>query len=375
MAPDRFITVAIHTYDKAIALRALLEREGLEVQFRNVNIEQPVISSGIRVRIHERDLPLALRIIENREIFADPILPARQGDPALPVIVPTDFSDISLMATEAAFKIAASHDTSIMLLHTYIDPYVAGTMQLTDSLTYEIADANAREQVESAAKAQMRHLISRLKDMIKKGELPPVKFDTCVTEGVPEDAISEYAKANNPFLIVMGTRGAKRKELDLIGSVTAEVLDKCRFTVLALPEPPSGVAAPFKVKNVLFFSNIEQEDILAMDTLYRIFPKAMAHVTIVNLPGKKRQLLRNSAEASNALRDYCTQNFRSYTFDVQDLNITQAFAEFNRLEAENHFDLIVVPNKKKNVFSRFFNPSLPHKVLFSSDLPTLVIPV
>lgn len=375
MAPDRFITVAIHTYDKAIALRALLEREGLEVQFRNVNIEQPVISSGIRVRIHERDLPLALRIIENREIFADPILPARQGDPALPVVVPTDFSDISLMATVTAFKIAAAHGTSIILLHTYIDPYVAGTMQLTDSLTYEIADANAREQVESAAKAQMRHLASRLKDMIKKGELPPVKFDTCVTEGVPEDAISEYAKANNPFLIVMATRGAKRKELDLIGSVTAEVLDKCRFTVLALPEPPSPDAGSFKVKNVLFFSNIEQEDILAMDTLYRIFPKAMAHVTIVNLPGKKRQIMRNPSEAAAALRDYCTQNFRNYTFEIKDLNIKEALSDFDRLEAERHFDLIVVPNKKKNVFSRFFNPSLPHKVLFSSDLPTLVIPV
>lgn len=374
MAPDRFITVAIHTYDKAIALRSLLEREGLEVQFRNVNIEQPVVSSGIRVRIHERDLPLALRIIENREIFSDPIVPTRQGNPNLPIVVPTDFTEISLLATKTAFKIAASHNTSILLLHTYIDPYIAGSMQLTDSLNYEMPDINAREKIAKATEAQMRHLTARLKDMIKNGELPPVKFDTCVTEGVPEDAISEYTKANNPFLIVMGTRGAKRKELDLIGSVTAEVLDKCRFTVLALPEPPSP-PRKFEVKNVLFFSNIEQEDILAMDTLYRIFPKAPAHVTIVNLPGKKRQFLRNTTEAANALREYCTQNFKRYTFETENINLNKVFEDLHNLQATKNFDLVVVPNKKKNVFSRFFSPSLPHRVLFSSDLPTLVIPV
>lgn len=375
MTQDRFITVAIHTYDKAIALRSLLEREGVEVQFRNVNIEQPVVSSGIRVRIREKDLPLALRIIENREIFSDPVAPVRQGNPALPVLVPVDFSENSFLATVTAFRIAASHGTSIQLLHTYIDPYIAGSMQLSDSLTYELADAGAREKIASAAEAQMRHFARRLREKIKSGELPPVKFDTHVMEGVPEDAINDYTKINNPFLIVMGTRNAKRKEIDLIGSVTAEVLDKCRFAVLALPEPPTDNTTEFNVRNVLFFSNIEQEDILAIDALYRIFPKANAKVSIVSLPGKKSKFLRSTAQASAALREYCTQNFKNYSFVTDSFDIDHPSAEFARLNSTGHFDLIVVPNKKKNVFSRFFSPSLPHKMLFASDIPTLVIPV
>ena len=63
----RYITVAIHTYEKAIALRALLESEGIAVELNNVNLEVPGFSSGVRVRIPETDLPLALRIIENKE--------------------------------------------------------------------------------------------------------------------------------------------------------------------------------------------------------------------------------------------------------------------------------------------------------------------
>lgn len=375
MTQERFITIAIHTYDKAIALRSLLEREGVEVQFRNVNIEQPVVSSGIRVRIREKDLPLALRIIENREIFSEPIVPVRQGNPAMPVLVPVDFSDNSLLATATAFKIAASHGSRIQLLHTYIDPYIAGSMQLSDSLTYELADPGTREKIASASEAQMRHFATRLRDKIKSGELPPVKFDTHVMEGVPEDAINEYTKSSNPFLIVMGTRNAKRKEIDLIGSVTAEVLDKCRFPVLALPEPPAESNAEFRVKKVLFFSNIEQEDILAIDALYRIFPKTNAKVSIVSVAGKKNKFLRSTAQASAALREYCTQNFKNYTFVTDAIDLAHPEEEFRRLNETDHIDLIVVPNKKKNVFSRFFNPSLPHKVLFASDIPTLVIPV
>ena len=51
-------------------LKHLLESEGVPVVLHNVNLSQPVVSSGVRVRIHESDLPLALRIIENTDIFA-----------------------------------------------------------------------------------------------------------------------------------------------------------------------------------------------------------------------------------------------------------------------------------------------------------------
>lgn len=372
---DRFITVAIHTYDKAIALRNLLEREGIEVQFRNVNIENPVVSSGIRVRINENDLPLALRIIENREIFSDSVPPTRQGNPASPIVVPIDFSDNSFMATLTACRIAYAHNTNIVLLHTYIDPYVAGSMQLTDSLNYELADANAREQVETTAKAQMRHFSARLREKMKNGDIPLVQFDTCVVEGVPEDAINEYTKSHNPFFIVMGTRRAKKKETELIGSVTAEVLDKCRFTVLALPEPEEGDNTQFNVGKVLFISNIEQEDILAIDTLYRFFPKANAKVTIASVPGKKRAFMRSAKEDTTALCDYCNQNFKGYQFESASISLDKIFEDFKTLEMQKDFDLIVIPNKKKNIFSRLFNPTLAHKILFASDMPMLVIPV
>ena len=54
---DKLVTLAILTYSKAQILKSVLESEGIESYIHNVNLIQPVISSGVRVRIKESDLP------------------------------------------------------------------------------------------------------------------------------------------------------------------------------------------------------------------------------------------------------------------------------------------------------------------------------
>ena len=63
MKKDRLITLAIHTYPKALILKGVLESQGIAVVIQNVNLLKPVISPGVRVRIHEKDLPHALEIL------------------------------------------------------------------------------------------------------------------------------------------------------------------------------------------------------------------------------------------------------------------------------------------------------------------------
>ena len=69
--------------------------------------------------------------------------------------------------------------------------------------------------------------VSRLSGEIEKsGNIPDLSDEKRI----------EYAKGIKPQLIIMGTRGTEKKEKELIGSVTGEVLDGCRFPVLAIPE-------------------------------------------------------------------------------------------------------------------------------------------
>lgn len=369
MSEDRLITLAIHTYEKAVMLKSLLENEGVPVVLHNVNLTQPVVSSGVRVRIKEKDLPLSLRIVENTDIFTnnEKIPISRQK-----IIVPIDFSDYSFNAAKIAFNIANINKASIIFLHAFIDPYFNDNLQLSNNPTYEIEIDDARKHIEKEINAEMSKFTALIKKEIKAGEIPPVKFSTDIREGVPEDVITEYAKLSMPMLIVMGTRGAGKKEKELIGSVTAEVLDSCRFPVFSVPEL-SPIKVIDDINNVLFFSNLDQDDIIALDALYRLFPDCSLHVTLIQIVDKKRNITNNNA--INALVSYCQSNFSNYLFSAEILKPKNILEEFKNIEEEGKYNLIVVPNKKKNIFARLFNPSLAHKMLFNADIPMMVIPV
>ena len=115
MSADRLITLAIHTYDKAIALKSILEREGVIAVLNNVNLSKPAISSGVRVRISEKDLPLALRIVENPDIFS---WDSQFCEKKPTIVVPVDFSDYSYRACLMAFNLAKQHKANIDILYS-----------------------------------------------------------------------------------------------------------------------------------------------------------------------------------------------------------------------------------------------------------------
>lgn len=373
---SRLITVAIHTYDKAVALRSLLESEGIEVTLQNVNLEHPTVSSGIRVRIHEADLPLALRIIENHEIFVAPeVIQANTNSHN--ILVPVDFSDSSLGVVRIAATVAAQHKASLTLLNSFIDPLISGeSVQLTESLTYDVIDAEARQQIAASAKKAMDEFARKVREAMKSGEVCAVKFSTEVVEGVPEDAINAYAKANPPLLTVMGTRNSDQKEKEMIGSVSAEVLDAARYPVMTVPRI-SELSDIANLKNILFFCNADQDDILAMDTLLRLFPSTEATITLVVLPSRRRWIEKNRpVSAVNALSDYFRQNYPRLNFESVSTDTAHAVDDVSRLHSQHPYDLIIVPNKKKrNVLSRIFHPSLVHQLIFRADISMLVIPV
>lgn len=369
---SRLITVAIHTYEKALPVKALLESEGIAVTLQNVNLQQPEVSSGVRLRIDEKDLPLALRIIENADIF----MPSGSDGGAERkhcVLVPIDFSELSYKAIVSGFRLAKRHRHAIVLLHSYLAPHITANLQLTNNLTYDVNDVSVNQIIGDINK-NVEALRKRINGDIKAGLIPAVQYSFKIVEGVPEDAIVDYAKSDPPFLVVMATRSWARKERDLIGSVTAEVLDECRFSVLTVPETAESGAADAP-QQILFFSNLDQSDMLAIDTLHRLYPEAASKVTIVNITQRRRLNEREADNAAMALADYCSRNFKDYEFETVPISPKNAIEELQRLNSEHHYSLIVVPNRKKNVFSRIFNPGLAHKLLFQADVSILAIPV
>lgn len=79
--------------------------------------------------------------------------------------------------------------------------------------------------------------------------------------------------------------------------------------------------------------------------------------------------------ALSALKRYCEEHYPGVHFDTDYLMPDHAEADFERITDRQHIDLLAVPNKKKNVFARLFNPGIAHRLLFRTDSPMIVIPV
>lgn len=379
MLSDRLITVAIHTYDRAHRLKAILESEGITVSLQNVNLTNPSISAGVRVRIPECDLPQALRIIENIEILVPSATYDSHQQVQGSILVPVDFSDNSMKATIVAFRLAASLNVGIHLLHTYIDPAFSGqsVMQLSDSLSFDqdlqpIDDMEIDKSLASIARDSMKKFEEKIRDKIKAGVISGVKFTSEIAEGLPEEIIDDYVSSHKNILTVMGTHGANSNNREILGSVTAEVLDSCRTMVLTVPfnTPWASKGMP---AHAVYFSTASQEDIIALDTLYHLFPDVALKITLVALPTSR--FSKPNPDALEPLLKYCRTNYPAFSFNASPLSITNPVEEFSEMSCTSAVDMIVIPNRRKNIFSRLFNPSLAHKLLFHSDIPLMSIPV
>lgn len=107
---DKLVTLAILTYAKAQILKNVLENEGIEAYIHNVNLIQPVISSGVRLRIKESDLPHALQIIESSAWLSEDIIKGKESSSERnkekrKVLIPIDFSNYSLKACQFGFSL------------------------------------------------------------------------------------------------------------------------------------------------------------------------------------------------------------------------------------------------------------------------------
>lgn len=372
----RQITLAIHTYDRAIALKALLEAEGIPTTLQNVNLEQPEVSPGVRVRIGSGDLPLALRIVENPELFVgDSFL---TGDGRLPgrvILVPVDFDGEWQGAVAMAATLAARHGAALQFIHSYIRTRAGRGLQLGETLTYALPDSEAGRRERADAEEALNAFCGRVRNLMKDGRIPAARFTASLVEGVPEEAIVQYARKSPPFLTVMATRPSARKAADMIGSVTAEAVEEGRFSVLSVPgNYPAG--SGYVPANILFFGNLDQEDIIALDALYRFFPNTRAHVTILHMAHRRTRFSdRAEVVTAHALTDYCSRNFRDFSFGTVPLSSSNVLSGIEEIMQSRPVDLLVVPNRRTNRLLRFFMPGLTNELLFHIDLPMLVIPV
>lgn len=379
MVAERFITLAIHTYPHAVTLKKILESHGVTVKFENLVISGAGIASGVRVKILETDLPLALKITESSGSFPSAKLEMKMAGSYATVLIPVDFSPDSLRACKAGFEIARKLSLHPVLLHAYVTPYFNGNIAYGDSLSGGLSPIDGGEMEAIEEEMDMQKESNRMMSVFRKkldvalqdAGLGDIDYSVNISEGIPEEVILEYCRLTPPGLVVMSTRGVDKKGEQLIGSVTAEVLDSCRVPVFTIPDNFNFTSVD-SLKKLVYFCNLDQQDILSVDSLMRMLEYPDVDVTLIPVNERAGNGIKDKV---NMLCEYFNKNYPMARFTTEVFPVKTFREDFENYDRQAGIQLLIVPNKKKNVFSRLFNPGIAHKLLFERDTPLLALPV
>lgn len=369
---DKLVTLAILTYAKAQILKNVLENEGIETYIHNINQIQPVVSSGVRVRIKESDLPRALEITESSAWLSEEVVGGRS--PRIPsasnkVLIPVDFSSYSLKACEFGFRFAENVGSEVVLLHVYFTPIYATSLPYGDIFNYHRGDEENVKGILQRVHNELNTLSEKIKEKVASGEFPDVKYTCVLREGIPEEEIIRYSKEIRPRIIIMGTRGKDQKDIDLIGSVTAEVIERAHTPVLAIPEK-TVIRQLAEAERFAFITNFDQRDLIAFDLLVKSLKDLKFSVSLIHLSDTKDTW--NEIKLGG-IKEYFHKQYPDLEIQYDVVQNDNFLSNFDQYIQTHHIDVIALASYKRNIFSRLFNPGIARKMIFHSDTPLLVI--
>ncbi len=137
------------------------------------------------------------------------------------ILLPTDFSKLSLTAASYAIDIAEEYNAKIHLLHV-----LEKTPPILTIRSLDLSAEKIKREIENDAKASMEEALKR----IKKPE--NVEIITVIKKGLDYEEIINYSKEAKIDVIVIATHGRTGIIHTLLGSVAEKVIRYSKIPVL-----------------------------------------------------------------------------------------------------------------------------------------------
>lgn len=367
---EKIITIATYPYSRALLLKGQLEAEGIGCFLSNINLIQPHISSGVKVRINEKDLSGALKIMnEIKEEYGE----ARQKTVEMMrrvrrILIPVDFSESSMNACNYAVGLAAKLKAEIKLLYSYFNPIVV-TEPYIEENTFQFQMDEIVRRIEPQAKEQMHNLIGQIKENSKKEGIEKLKVTYHLDKGTPEEIILNYAETWKPGVIVMGTKGTGKGSFDYLGSVTKKIITKASVPVLVVPNNSLYRGINY-IGKILYATNFDDSDLKSLRTLINLLSPFdvrlyCAHTGVEDDTAVNRAMLNNLKERFQ--NEY--SGFQLHCDLIHNKDIVQGLEDYME---DKEIDLLALTTHKRGIIERLFNPSLAKQMLFHTHIPLLV---
>lgn len=269
------------------------------------------------------------------------------------ILIPTDFSNAALKATEFGLGVAQLLKAEVILFHA------TGLPMIQSSEDAELMAARDLEKVESEQ-------LEKVKMELKKIH-PEVIISVNSVTGFPVEEIRNACTENGIDLVVMGTRGASGLKEMLVGSNTGSLIHSTEVPVLAVPEEASFNG----IKSIVFATSMLRDDIHSLRQIIELFGANTPQITLLHIEDGHNHHYED--KFSEWFRNEVLPEINYPDLRIEVLSDPDVMKGLHHYLDEKKADLLVTATRKRNFIERLFDRSITKKLVYHTHLPLLAL--
>lgn len=284
------------------------------------------------------------------------------------LLVPVDYSECSRFACRFAIKIACKLGAEIKLFHTYYSPAfdlieLAGAVQTQSQLREEVTI-----NLEESEKETMESFLKGLRDYVIECGIQAVRLSYEISPGVPEDEILRFSESYQPDLVIMGTRGKGTGVGSIMGSVTASVINRIAFPILAIPEKYTFVGEK-NVKNLLYVTDFDESDFVTLKSLMNLTDQLDLDIHCVHIGNDPKSWDKVKMEG---LMEYFRKSYGKTQVTYYFISQKNLLNDLDQLIRDKSINILSLTAHRQSIVDKLFKPNITKKLFYHTSIPLLV---
>jgi nucleotide-binding universal stress UspA family protein len=278
------------------------------------------------------------------------------------ILLAADFSPASQAALQYAAVIAKRCNARVFVAHVIPESAFADVPK-------EIL-AEARARTVADLKARLEQLQYALKDL---------QLQFILEEGHVADTLLALTKSKSIDLVVVGTRGHRRIQRMLLGSIAEKLSRQSRCPVLVVPEDAVSYDSKVTVRTILCPTNFSERSIAALKHTWQFAKAFSSHIILLHVVDDSLLSRADRIARSTTVHERLSRLSSSLSSDGPSPE-TELVVEFGvpdrtivKVAAERGTELIVLSIQRAKPVVAHLPPEITFSVAQQADCAVLTI--
>lgn len=273
------------------------------------------------------------------------------------LVVPTDFSSVSVNALNYAVDMAQAINAGIVLLHVYNVP-----VSFTDAPVAPVTVVSV-EEVKRTAEERLEEVKKNLV-AVTSGS---IQIFSEARLGDTMDELEQLCKSVQPLAVIMGSHGATGLERMIMGSNTLSAIRHLKCPVIVVP-PGTTYHGIKRIGLACDFENVVQST--PVEYIKNIVREFGAELYVLNVKDKHEKGKVTEATKETAYLDAALEEIRPAYVQLAGENVVETI---NSFAEKNNLDLVMVIPKKHQFIDTLFHKSKSRELITHAHIPIVSI--